>query len=125
MTICLHCGGENRHLGWCHQHQPLTPVYTHTRARKTDPTTSHDAGTTVTTTTINRTQQLIIDTLRNEGPCTDEELCQHIAAATAQPVSVSGIRTRRSELVTAGIVVDTDTGRPTRTGRMAIVWGIK
>ena len=79
----------------------------------------------MTTNTINRTQQLIIDTLRNEGPCTDEELCQHIAAATAQPVSVSGIRTRRSELVTAGIVVDTDTGRPTRTGRMAIVWGIK
>jgi hypothetical protein len=124
--ICHNCGGENRHLTWCDEYHPKV-VYLHTapKARNTDPTTSHQAAASVTVDTITSTQARILDALQANGPMTDEELCQDIAATTASPVSVSGIRTRRSELVTAGRIIDTGRRQPTRTGRKAIVWGLK
>ena len=54
----------------------------------------------------------------------DEQLCMRIADDQQSPVSVSGVRTRRSELVAAGKIVDTGERVPTRTGRQAIVWGV-
>ena len=123
--ICHYCGGNNRHLTWCDDYRPA-PVYAHTtpKARRSDPATSHAAATTVTTDTITDTQAAIVEVLRAHGPLTDEQLCQRIADQQAQPVSVSGIRTRRSELAAAGRVVDTGRRQPTRTGRSAIVWGL-
>ena len=123
--ICHNCGGENRHIAWCDQYRPEV-IYTHTtpRARNTDPTTSHQAAASVATDTLTRTQALIIEALRAHGPLTDEQLCQRIAEVERKPVSVSGIRTRRSELVTAGRVVDTGERRQTTTGRQAIVWSV-
>jgi hypothetical protein len=44
---------------------------------------------------------------------------------TQRPVSVSGIRTRRAELVEAGTVYDTGETRPTISGRAAIVWDVR
>ena len=123
--ICHNCGGEDRHVAWCDQYRPEV-IYTHTtpRARNTDPTTSHQAAASVATDTLTRTQALILEALRAHGPLTDEQLCQRIADVERKPVSVSGIRTRRSELVTAGRVIDTGRRQPTLTGRSAIVWSL-
>ena len=124
--ICHNCGGENRHIAWCDQYRPEV-MYKHTtpRARNTDPDTSHQAAASVAIDTLTRTQALILEALRAHGPLTDEQLCQRIAEVERKPVSVSGIRTRRSELVTAGRVVDTGERRQTATGRQAIVWGLR
>jgi len=125
VSYCLHCGEERGHLGWCDDYRP-EPVYAHTtpRARRTDPATSHEAATTVTSSTVTRTQGLILEALRAHGPLTDELLCMRLADAQGEPVSVSGVRTRRSELVASGRIVDTGRRQPTRTGRSAIVWGL-
>jgi hypothetical protein len=93
-VICDYCGGNNRHLTWCGDYRPA------------------------------HTQAAIVEVLRCHGPLTDEQLCQRIADQRTEPVSVSGIRTRRSELAAAGRVVDTGRRQPTRTGRSAIVWGL-
>lgn len=123
--ICHNCGGEGRHIAWCDQYRPEV-IYSNTtpRARNTDPTTSHQAAASVATDTVTRTQALILDTLRAHGPLTDEQLCQRIAEIERKPVSVSGIRTRRSELAADGRVIDTGDRQPTRAGRQAIVWGL-
>jgi hypothetical protein len=55
---------------------------------------------------------------------TDEHLCMTLADTQHEPVTVSGVRTRRSELVAAGRIVDTGRRQPTRTGRKAIVWAL-
>jgi hypothetical protein len=59
-------------------------------------------------------------------PMTDEELVaryEGLADAGLAPMaSPSGIRSRRSELVHAGMVVDNRERRKLRTGRNAIVW---
>jgi hypothetical protein len=67
-------------------------------------------------------QRLVIDQLRTHGPMTDEELLRSVAIDTGQDYPASTIKTRRSELVAAGVVVDTGETRPTRFGRAAIVW---
>jgi hypothetical protein len=123
--ICHNCGGENRHIAWCDQYRPEV-IYGNTtpRARNTDPTTSHQAAASVATDTLTRTQALILEALRAHGPLTDEQLCHRIAKVERKPVSVSGVRTRRSELVTASRVIDTGERRQTATGRQAIVWNV-
>ena len=122
--ICLHCGADNdAHLKWCDDYTPA-PIYRHTKARNTDPHTSHAAAASVTDETLTHTQTLVLQTLRAHGPLTDEQLCMRIADSEQAPVSVSGVRTRRSELAAAGRVVDTGRRVPTRTGRQAIVWGL-
>ena len=125
MSYCLQCGEDRGHLRWCDDYRPQV-IYSNTtpRARTSDPETSHHAAGTVTQLAVTRTQNLILEALRGHGPLTDEELCFRLADAQAEAVSVSGVRTRRSELVTAGHVVDTGRRKPTRTGRTAIVWGI-
>ena len=123
--ICHTCGGENRHIRWCQDYKPeVVYKYTTPRARNTDPVTSHQAAATITRSAVTETQQRIIETLQTHGPLTDEQLCQRIAADLAKPVSVSGVRTRRSELVTDGRVIDTGQREQTRSGRNAIVWGL-
>lgn len=122
-SFCLECGQHPADgcRNWCGNYTPTT-VYRHQtpRARNTDPATSHHAATAVANVT--ETQQAILEAYRAHGPMTDEELCQRLAVDTQRPVSVSGIRTRRAELVEAGTVHDTQTTRPTATGRAAIVW---
>ncbi|MCP4743224.1 MAG: hypothetical protein GY871_13525 [Actinomycetales bacterium] len=123
--ICHNCGGEGRHIAWCNQYRPGV-IYSNTtpRARNTDPTTSHQAAASVAPDTLTRTQALILEALRAHGPLTDEQLCQRIAQVERKYLAVSGIRTRRSELVKAGRVIDTGDRQPMLSGRPAIVWGI-
>ena len=123
--ICHNCGSEGRHIAWCDQYRPEI-IYSNTtpRARNTDPETSHAAAASVTFETLTWMQALVLQTLHTHGPMTDEQLCVRIADDQEEPVSVSGVRTRRSELAAAGMVVDTGKRMPTRTGRQAIVWSL-
>lgn len=91
-------------------------------ARKSDPQTSKDAAREAFGSR-SQTHRFIEQTLREKGPMTDEQLGD-AARYAAFVVSPSGLRTRRAELVEAGIV--TDSGRRARTtsGRKTIVWEI-
>lgn len=90
-------------------------------ARKTDPTTSHDAGRSVKD--ITSTQAFILKALRK--PLTDVALVNaYRGYKTAPQASESGIRSRRSELVAQGLVVDTGNRIKLPSGRNAIVWSV-
>lgn len=95
-------------------------------ARNTDPDTSHAAAASVTRDTRTETQRALVRLLRRYGPMTDAELAERYYLATkGQPAcSPSGLRTRRSELVRDGFVVDTGKRRTLNSGRKAIVWGL-
>ena len=92
------------------------------RARKTDPTTSHEAAASVTAVT--GTQGAILRLLFT--PQYDDELVDRyytlVDAGLAPNASPSGIRSRRAELVEKGWVEDTGARVKLTSGRRAIVW---
>lgn len=95
-------------------------------ARRTDPDTSWEAAATVHD--IRRSQEAVLILFKGYGPMTDEEAWAKYAAAHAEfggkpRQSPSGLRTRRSELVTARLLRDTGERRRGSTGRRMIVWG--
>lgn len=88
-------------------------------ARKTDPTTSHEAAAQVDNLTA--TKQAILKALNH--PRTDVDLISAYKSLYGAPVaSESGIRSRRAELVAAGLVQDTGARVKLASGRNAIVW---
>ena len=89
-------------------------------ARMTDPETSHEAAASVANLT--EVKSKILEIL--ERPQCDVDLVFNIRAQTDWLVSESGIRSRRSELVDAGLVVDTQDRVKLPSGRYAIVWGL-
>lgn len=127
---------RNGHVTWdSSQHMPARQpdVVTHmnvvrrtrAKARRTDPVTSHEAAASVGDLT--NAQQMILDALRH-GPGTDEEIYErlpHFAKRSRKPIiSVSGARTRRRELVDAGLVEDSGQRKLTEAGRKTIVWRV-
>jgi hypothetical protein len=94
----------------------------HARARSTDPGTSHAAARSISPTKIRESQAFVLGLLVHYGPMTDAGLLGY-AELSRPRVSPSGIRTRRSELVTQGLVGDTGRRVRLETGRHAIVWG--
>ena len=86
----------------------------------TDPQTSHDAARSVTNLT--EVKRKILEIL--ERPQCDVDLLYNIRANTDWLVSESGIRSRRSELVDVGLVIDTKDRVKLPSGRYAIVWGL-
>lgn len=89
------------------------------KARNTDPKTSHDAAETVADVTI--TQAYILKALTK--PRTDTQLIEAYRKLKRAPLaSESGIRSRRAELVTKGLVVDSGTRGLTQFNRQSIVW---
>jgi len=93
-------------------------------ARSTDPETSWEAAFSVTG--IRETQWLIWSVLMSCGAKTDQEIFpilleQHIERFE-KPISTSGARTRRSELVKKGLVEWTGKKRKTEGGRNTRVW---
>ena len=91
------------------------------RARRTDPETSHEAAASIEGLTARR--QAVLEVLRRYGPLTDEELVGiYEEKRVLPPQSPSGIRTRRNELVRAGLVEATDILRTTVSGRRAKTW---
>jgi hypothetical protein len=86
-------------------------------ARRTDPVTSHEAAASVQH--ITRTQLMILAALRERGPLTDEQLVLHFRGLSV--ASPSGLRSRRAELVEAGLVHPHGYGL-TASGRRTIIW---
>jgi hypothetical protein len=95
-----------------------TPV-----ARTTDPLTSHLAAASVTK--VRGKQIAVLDILRHsEEPLTDEEIFDRLLLRGVH-MSRSGARTRRSELVKQGRVVDSGLKAKTVSNRLTIRWKAK
>lgn len=90
---------------------------TEPRARSTDPSTSHAAARSVL---AHPGREAVFACLLVHGPLTDEELYEHQEVRFY--CSPSGARTRRAELVDAGVVRDSRYRRKTKSGRKSIVW---
>ena len=88
-------------------------------ARHDDPETSHAAAESVRN--VRQTHKLILHILHTRGPSTDEEVWQCIPNGT---VSVSGARSRRSELVGMRMVRDSGRRGKTKANRQTIIWEI-
>lgn len=70
-------------------------------------------------------QAAVLQVLAEVGPCTDEHLVAVYRSEPDMPrQSPSGIRTRRSELVRAGLVVDSGGRDQTISGRWAVAWTV-
>lgn len=88
-------------------------------ARRTDPSTSHEAAESVENLTA--TQKYVLEALVR--PRTDLELVEAYGYLKLAPrASESGIRSRRAELVRSGLVVDSGERKKLPSGRRAIVW---
>lgn len=89
-------------------------------ARAGDPQTSWQAAQSVTPEALRASQQQVLDILRKHGPLTDEGIYRYVNGEQ----SVSGARTRRSELVDVGLVRDSKARARTAAGRQTIVWEV-
>jgi len=93
--------------------------------RKTDPATSAEAALSIPEVKVKDTQKRILELLKDK-PLTDTEIRVHYLVKLATDdwpdVSDSGLRTRRAELVTLGLVEDSLARRRLPSGRYAIVW---
>ena len=87
-------------------------------ARTTDPDTSWQAARSIDSEALRASQAQVLDILRKHGPLTDEGIYRYVNGEQ----SVSGARTRRSELVDAGLVRDSGARARTAAGRNTIVW---
>jgi hypothetical protein len=87
-------------------------------ARITDPETSHEAAHSVTN--ISPLKREILQRLMT--PMTDADLIRTLKIYSDIIVTDSGVRSRRAELVQAGLVKDTGARVKLDTGRKAIVW---
>jgi hypothetical protein len=94
--------------------------------RKMDPFTSHLAASLIMDTTT--LQIRILHCFEScEGGLTDEELIVVYKRVwgISFPATDSSIRSRRSELVNKGNVIDTGKTRLTKAGNKSIVWNIE
>jgi hypothetical protein len=88
-------------------------------ARRTDPATSWAAARSLDPTVLRASQKLVLAAMQDHGPMTDDDLIGLV------PMSPSGARSRRSELVTKGLVYDTGKRETLPSGRRAIVWAAR
>ena len=94
-------------------------------ARNSDPRTSHEAAESVKDLT--EVQSRILSLFdRNSFGLTDEQLIEqyNLAFGRYYPATDSSIRSRRSELVHKGKLMDTGHRGTTRAGRATTIWGI-
>lgn len=93
-------------------------------AKTTDPETSHAAAASVKN--ITQTQQAILSIFDRFGSMVDDRLVElynlKVVGGTAPRASLSGIKTRRKELVVRGLIQDSGDRRVLESGRRAIVW---
>lgn len=93
-------------------------LFSYGLARNSDPVHSHKAGAS---TNRARTRALILRVLPDIQPATDEQLVT--ACAAVEPCTPSGVRSRRKEMATEGLIVQdedsvTSAGRACRTWRL-------
>lgn len=100
---------------------PAPPIHppAHTRSRAGDPATSRAAARSLDPDRLGPVYRRILTILRGSEGLTDEDL--H-GRWTGPIVSMSGLRTRRAELVDAGLVRDSGRREKLRSGRQGIVW---
>ncbi len=99
------------------------------RARGTDPATSHAAAGSIGGEQLRASQQaVLVELSRHRQGLTDVELVEFYTLAAeigrVPKQSPSGIRSRRHELVEAGLVVDTGMRIKLESGRNAVVWAV-
>ena len=93
------------------------------KARLTDPKTSHLAAESVEN--VSETKKIILTWLATNYGLTDVALVKaYNGLNKARRSSESGIRSRRAELVAAGLVVDTGDRVKLPSNRLAIVWAV-
>jgi hypothetical protein len=112
-TQCRHC---QRPRG----SEPTLPEPIVPRARLGDPKTSHDAARSLDPDKLSRCRREILFLLKVR-PRSDEEIAE-AGYWQAFPQSPSSLRTRRSELVDAGLVRDSGRLGVTKSGRKTIIW---
>jgi len=94
-------------------------------ARSTDPSTSHAAAKSLPSDTLRRSQMAVLSVLCERGPMDDQHLLREYPwhpVFKALPQSDSGLRTRRKELVSQGLVEDSGMKVESSSGRRMIVW---
>ena len=87
-------------------------------ARTSDPATSWRAATSVNKKTINKVMKTILFLL-SKADFTDEEMLDY--KMLTGKFSPSGFRTRRNELLKAGLIQSSDIGK-TKSGRFCQIW---
>lgn len=96
-------------------------------ARMSDPDTSHEAAKSIDPDSVTETQRAILKLLAT-SPMNDEQLFQMYFQGAEhgywKHASVSGVRSRRSELVKGGLIEDKGRTK-TKFGRAAVIWGLK
>lgn len=121
--FCFECGADQPgdHLRWCATAAPTPIDFTEpkARARGSDPATSHAAAASVTR--LSETKRRILELVAAE-PSTDYEIRDRWSAHDYPLISDSGLRTRRSELVDDGLLIDAGEVRTGPTGRAYTVW---
>jgi hypothetical protein len=128
---CLFCGGngdEPGHRQRCDGRQGQVEAQlarAENFARATDPETSHAAARSVTEDTITELQRAIDRVIRDAfpRPLSDEAIRAHLSAQGILSTP-SGCRTRRSELLHAGYIVDSGQRGWTMSGRKTILWTV-
>jgi hypothetical protein len=110
-THCLHCSGTGFDPGQ------------KAAARRSDPETSHEAAASISSERLRKSQQHVLLIIALYGPLTDEAMLYHLQRN--YPMSPSGARTRRAELVARGLVYDTGKRETLASGRKAVVWGAR
>lgn len=119
---------EIANSGQAHPHEvaEMANALMRVHTRRKHPGTSHDAARSVEALTAKRESVLLV--LSNYGRGTEEQIADWYALARSTDArrypgqSPSGLRARRSELVTLGLVRDSGERKRTRYGRQAIVW---
>lgn len=91
-------------------------------ARRRDPDTSHEAAGSISSQTLRRNQDAVWRFLRDHGPCTDRFMEDRYPYTSLPRQSLSGLRTRRNELVKKGLVEWTGDYETLNTGRRARIW---
>jgi len=94
-------------------------------ARSTDPITSHEAGESITYKTATEIQKNILVLFMKHKTLDDKTLLKYYRGAFDSEVADSSVRTRRHELVEAGLIKDSGLKIKQRNGRRAILWAIK
>lgn len=108
---------------------PLRDLPSEAHARASDVAESHDAAASVTKLNEKHAAIRAAFLIYGAHGLTDEELADRYLRGTATAgtpgwpaQSLASLRTRRAELVAAGLVRATGETRPTRSGRKAQVW---
>jgi hypothetical protein len=103
---------------------PMMTFEPDSRARSTDPETSHDAAASIDH--LRDRQMSVLTVLWDWGPMTDTDLVERYEGLAREELiprqAPSGIRTRRKELVDLGLVSNSGARQKLASGRWAIVW---